>query len=207
MQNLIELPKWLGTALIGAALAAAGYVVKLILEWLREINDRRRSRRARLTELYSLLQAGRVAFLIQSSHRNTLTSLITKRKPNLAKLTSEQGYEQLFTAAHKGMTKKEKELHGIIRTITENTLCPINKLLLKWVREDDYFRARMWGRGKRTELALALSQLEVHLDPIRKIRRGASDVRLFRQKAIASEMSPYEGYHYKTEKCGLLSSS
>ena len=49
--------------------------------------------------------------------------------------------------------------------------------------------------------------IETYLEPIRKIRRGASGIRLFRQKAITLEMSPNEGYHYQAKKCELLSSS
>ena len=43
--------------------------------------------------------------------------------------------------------------------------------------------------------------MTVSLEPIRKIKRGTSSVRLFHDKAITQEMSPNEGYHYQTEKC------
>jgi hypothetical protein len=73
------------------------------------------------------------------------------------------GYGPLFSAAYKGMTKNAKAQHGINRTITENMLHPIYELLLKWVREDDYFKAHMWGTGNRRKLAYYLYQLEAHL--------------------------------------------
>ena len=48
---------------------------------------------------------------------------------------------------------------------------------------------------------------EFDLEPIRKYRRGASGVRLVCQKSTPPEIRPYEGYHYQTKKCRLLSSA
>jgi hypothetical protein len=62
------------------------------------------------------------------------------------------------------------------------------------------------GRPAMGNLEILLKQT-IGLEPIRKIVRGTSGVRLFRQKPITPEMRPDEGYHYQTQKCGLLSSS
>ncbi|MFZ5820893.1 MAG: hypothetical protein ACOYYJ_13410 [Chloroflexota bacterium] len=163
METLIDLPEWLGTALVGAALAAIGYVAKLIVEWLAQVNEKRRARRARLAALYSLLRAGRAAFVIQAEQRDRLQNLIETRRPELVASTIAQGYDKVFETAYADMTNEERVLHTMIRTITENTLHPINNLLLEWVRNDDYFKAHMWGWGKRKALADNLSLLEAHL--------------------------------------------
>ncbi|MFZ5910703.1 MAG: hypothetical protein ACOYYU_11880 [Chloroflexota bacterium] len=163
MENLINLPEWLGTAVVGAVVAAIGYVAKLIVEWLAQVNEKRRARRARLAALYSLLRAGRVAVVIQAKHRDRLQALIEARDPMLVESTIAQGYDKVFETVYAGMTSEERVLHVMIRTITENTLHPINNLLLEWVRNDDYFKAHTWGRGNRKALADNLSLLEAHL--------------------------------------------
>jgi hypothetical protein len=163
MTQILQIPEWLGAALAGALIAAVGYVAKLILEWVGAVNERRRVRRARLVALYSLLRAGEVAFLIQEGHRDELTASIQARDPVTVNSLIVKGYDHLFARAYPGMTQDEKELHEIIRTITENTIRPINELLLQWVREDDYFKAQAWGHGPKAELATNLSLLEAHL--------------------------------------------
>ena len=161
MDSVAHIPEWLGTAVLGAIIAALGYLAKLLLEWLGEVKIRLRTRRARLVEVFSLLRAGRVAFKIQSEHRNRLKESIAKRAPELdASLT---GYERLFTAAYPSMTEDEKELHTLVRTITVNTLRPLNESLLKWLREDTYFKARTWGSGLYVQVAQKLADLEAHL--------------------------------------------
>jgi hypothetical protein len=39
------------------------------------------------------------------------------------------------------LTPREQELHAVIRSITENTLHPLNTTILAWLKEDDFFRA------------------------------------------------------------------
>lgn len=161
--ELLELPDWLGAAVAGALLAAIGYVVKLILQWVAEVMAQRRLRRARLVALYSLLRAGRRVFIVQSGHRNRLADSLLETQPETAARFEGQGYEELLTACYPAMTPEQRELHGIIRAITENTLRPINELLLQWVRDDDYFKGRMCAQGADADLAANLSQLEAHL--------------------------------------------
>ena len=161
--DLTQVPEWLGAAVAGAALAATGYMVKLILEWVEDVSARRRARRARLVDLSSLLRAGRVAFDIQSEHRDRLWDSIAETQPDLTREMRGKGFERLFAGAYPQMTERERELHAMVRTITQYTLRPINKLLLKWVREDTHFKARMVGRGPKARLAAELAHLEAHL--------------------------------------------
>ena len=162
MDTLKEIPEWLGAAIIGAIFATLGYIAKLVLEWLAEINERRRSRRAHLVELFSMLEAGRVSFIIQAKHRNKLLGLINNRDPKLAQ-QAKLGYDRIFAMAYPNMPPEEQELHQLIRALTEFTFRPLNESMLNWLREDNYFKARTWGRGLKTDLAKSLSNLEVHL--------------------------------------------
>lgn len=161
METFAQIPDWFSTAVLGAIIAAFGYVAKLLLEWLGEVQNRSRTRRARLAELYSLLRAGKVAYDIQCERRNELEALIAKRDPEF--LSSLIGYERRFAAAYQNMTDEEKELHSIIRTITMNTLRPLNESLSEWLRADAYFKAKTWGSGLKVNVAQKLAILEVHL--------------------------------------------
>lgn len=143
METINQFPEWLNTAVLGAVIAAIGYVAKLLLEWLEKARSLRLARRARLVELYSLLRAGRVAYEVQCKHRDSLERLISARDPEIGSL---RGYEYRFAAAYSTMTEKELELHTLIRSITTNTLQPLNKSLLKWLRKDNFFKARTWGK-------------------------------------------------------------
>jgi hypothetical protein len=161
MENVAQIPAWLGTAVLGAVIAAVGYVAKLILESVGEVRTRVRTRRARLAELLSLLRAGKAAFLVQCENRDRLAELIEQRNPELAK--SAIGYEDLFATAYPTMTQRERELHAIIRTITVNALRPLNESALVWLREDTYFKALAWGTRLRARIAEKLAELEAHL--------------------------------------------
>jgi hypothetical protein len=161
MVGVEKIPEWMGTAVLGAVIAAAGYVAKLLLEWLGEIRKRGRTRRSQLVELHSLLRAGKAAFNVQCENRDRLEELIFQKDSELAKSIS--GYERLFTAAYPNMSANEKELHAIIRAITTNTIQPLNKDLLEWLREDTYFKATTWGSGLRSQVARKLADLEAHL--------------------------------------------
>ncbi|WP_133511526.1 hypothetical protein [Candidatus Thiosymbion oneisti] len=150
-------------AVISAAFAALGYILTTLGHILKSILESKRSRRAHLVELFSMLKAGKVAFIIQSKHRDSLLNLINIRDPELAKKAKNLGYDRVFSLAYPDMTPEEKELHVIIRAITEFTLRPLNESMLKWLQEDNYFKAQTWEHGLRANLAKNLFELEVHL--------------------------------------------
>jgi hypothetical protein len=161
MGGFSQVPEWFGTAVLGAVIAAVGYVSKLFLDWIGEIFARARNRRAKLVEALSLLRAGQAAYEVQCEHRNRLYESVLKRTSGNAESSS--GYERVLTAAFPSMTDDEKELHTIIRTITTNTLSPLNESLLQWLREDTYFKAKTWGKGLRAKVAKKLAILDSHL--------------------------------------------
>ena len=161
MDSLGQIPTWLGAALLSAIIAALGYVAKLLLEAIENLRTTKRTRRARLVELLSLLRAGQASYYAQSEIRDRLANAILRRNSDLAK--SNQGYERLFAAAHPSMSADELELHAIVRTITINTLQPLNEAILKWIREDDYFKAARGGSGYQLDVAKKLGALYTHL--------------------------------------------
>lgn len=83
MSELTQLPEWLGGAVIGAIIAALGYVAKLIFDEVVAAREARNVRLARLVELHSLLRAGKACFLTQNAHAKRLTNLITLNHSDL----------------------------------------------------------------------------------------------------------------------------
>jgi membrane protein required for beta-lactamase induction len=88
-----DVPDWLAAAVVGAALAALGYVGKLILEWLASIRQASAARRAKLAQLSSLLRATWVAYSIQNDHARRLESMVRQNHPAAPQ---EEGFERLF---------------------------------------------------------------------------------------------------------------
>jgi hypothetical protein len=79
MENINLIPEWLGATVIGAVVAALGYVCKLLIESWRSIRDVKNARHARLIELKSLLSASWVSFKVQNNHAADLLLMIQKK--------------------------------------------------------------------------------------------------------------------------------
>ena len=62
VEQLSRLPEWLVSPLLGAVLAALGYVSTLLLKIVGDAVSRSRKRPASLVELYSQLGATQTAF-------------------------------------------------------------------------------------------------------------------------------------------------
>lgn len=156
-----QLPEWLATALLGAALAALGYVLKLFIELYQSAKEKRRIKRSRLIELLSLLRATHVAFLIQNKHAINLTEWIKENHKEISQKGT--GYEAIMSGAFNYLKAEKKELHAIIRSITENTLFPTNRDILNWLRNDNVFKATKAKDLTFAKLATELVKLESHL--------------------------------------------
>ena len=155
------LPPWQGTAIAGATIAVVGHVWTQLMQWRAKIRESERSRRSRLSELYSAIRAGDAAWAVQCEHRDTLEALIKKRSPELAEQS--RGFDHLFKLAYQTMTPEEHALHDMVRAITIHTVRPINRSLLKWLTADTEFRIRPIDSSPRGDLAGYLQKLEVHL--------------------------------------------
>jgi len=159
--NLLTVPEWLGAAVLGAVLAALGYVGKQIAEWVVKLRSDERGRRARLAELLALIRAGDAAWKVQCDDRDRLADLIEARQPGWSAAT--HGYDRVFALAYSTMTEQERELHDVVRAITVHTVQPLNEALLKWLQTDTEFRVAPTDRTPRGKLAQYLVSLEAHL--------------------------------------------
>ena len=150
-------PEWLGTLLVGAVVAALGYVSKLAIEGLSKWNTTRRERRAKLVALQSLLLASKAVFEIQNALVERLCKEIQNAHPNIVGT-----YDRILAAGYAGMDERQKLEHGLIRNYTSNGLLPLNVAMINWLSADTYFK----GAGRRDNaknLSRALQRLEAHL--------------------------------------------
>ena len=153
MHQIVMIPEWVGAAILGAIIAAVGYVAKLSVEFIQSRVEIKRHNRAKLVELRSLLRASKVAFIIQNTHARSLVAQVK----NSIELNEEQGLEDIISKYYENFSPEQKEFHSLIRSMTTNALLPTNQQLLRWLREDTYFK------GKKDQLAINLSLLESHI--------------------------------------------
>jgi hypothetical protein len=161
MEQIVSLPEWLGAALIGAIVAALGYVAKLLLDWWGHFSDVRSEQRARLLELSSLLRASRALFLVQNAQVRRLSEMLRARLPN--ERAKFKGFEAAMSALYPQMTSEEKELHIIIRSTTQHGMKHLNQVMLDWLRNDNTYRVAGAKGGLRQDFANALHDLQTHL--------------------------------------------
>ena len=156
-----DTPQWMSSLFLGAIIAAAGYCAKLLIQWLIFLNGQVRERRAKLVELFSLLRASKVAYLVQCQNRDRLHNSLLSRFEDLKQFP--ESFDKLFALKYPDFNETEKELHIIIRAITENTLFGINNSLLDWIKSDHYFKGKPWGPSFHRKLSQQIQILETHL--------------------------------------------
>jgi hypothetical protein len=119
--DLGNIPAWLGAGVVTAAVATLAYIAKAVLERVSTTLKERRQRRAALVQLGSLLRATAVTFLIQRKNVDRLCEAVKKRRKRKAP-SLDRGYEQFLSKAYPAMISEERELHTIIRAITEHMM-------------------------------------------------------------------------------------
>lgn len=158
--------------LLAAAIAALGFVAKLLMQEWREWRDRHATRLSNLLALQALLDASRAAFQVQNKLARTLAAELTGGAHH-EPLDSE-GFDALFAARYDTFTPREADDHRVIRGYTEHALRPINARMSTWLRNDiDYrsytsrrrrgLRSSQRAQEARARLAESLSALEAHL--------------------------------------------
>jgi hypothetical protein len=161
MNESVE-PIWLYTIIATAMVTMLGYLCKLIIDWISKLRVASRERKSKLIELHSLLLATKVAYTEQCRHRNALFDELSAKYKDIS--TNTEGYDQFFAHVFEKMNEEEKEIHLLIRAITENTLRPLNRLILQWLQSDVYFKSKVWSKRRMlSHLSKKLRTLEAHL--------------------------------------------
>lgn len=145
---------------ISAMVAALGYLAKLAISGVAGYRRRRRERRAALIRLSGLLKATHVSFIIQNERAE---ELLRSLRDKHADLVAGKGYEETFELLYDRMSPLERELHGLIRSITMYAMYPNNVAVMRWIADDTYFKSfygRSDGYGR---LADQLDDLHSHL--------------------------------------------
>ncbi len=154
---MVSLPEWLGTPLIGAVIAALGYVSKLAIDGLSKWKTVRRERRAKLVALQSFLLASKTVFDIQNALVERLCREIHNAHPDV-----DGTYDRILAAGYALLDERQKLEHGLIRNYTSNCLHPLNVEMINWLSADTYFKGA-GKKGKTKKLSSALQRLEAHL--------------------------------------------
>src|SRR5262249_4556209 len=133
-----SVPEWLGAGVLGAVIAALGYVFKLFIDVFKQWRSEAAARRAQLLELRARLQASRALFATQRSQCALLAGRIRERLG--AEAPSAGGFDRLFAAVYANMNPDERDLHSIIRGMTEHAMRQVNLSMKAWLAADRTFK-------------------------------------------------------------------
>jgi len=161
VNGLTNIVPWLGTALIGAVFAVAGYVGKMLIDQRKEKRARRDKILLQLRSLRSLLHATAVLFSHQKDQVGRLENLLENSHP--AEYGRGGPHEDVMTCCYPVMNAQERDLHGIIRSTTQYSLRGLNQAISKWLEEDTNFKPGAIASSRSRELAKQLFALEIHL--------------------------------------------
>jgi hypothetical protein len=160
--SITEAESTLVVAVLGGLFAALGYVGKLTFETIRAIFDRRNARVAKLVELDGLLRASRAVYATQNQLANRLVRSIEADQPNL-KVPPPGGLDATIAVAYADMTQDQQSTQGVIRSMSQNAMKPLNDAILQWLKEDTFWKAGSGPRTLKSRLARSLGALEGHL--------------------------------------------
>jgi len=146
---------------VGALLAALGYISKLAIEGFVKFRTARQEKKRLLQELEGLLEASRGIVDIIISQAERLLGLLHKNHPD--ETSCIVGFEITFSQLYPKFTDEEKELHGLIRSITETSMKKVNRDLAEWLRNDHIYKTSLNKPGYRGRLAQMLRDAELHL--------------------------------------------
>ena len=161
--GLESVPQWIGTALLGAVIAAVGFVAKLLYELWSDLRKAQAARLANIIDLSALLTASRVLFLVQNRWARCLMEMLHENHGH--EISDTEGFEAVFSKLCDKFSPAEATLHTQIRNWTVYGLRPINEAILSWLEKDTLFRTTYIKAKdiKKRLLAEQLIELHAHL--------------------------------------------
>ena len=162
MENLTQIPEWLGTAIFGAVSAVIGFFAKNLWDWWSKQHESKRQRRARLERLDRLLDESGNLFRSQRSQAQRLFESVQHAQPSV--IEPGQSLDQVFSRAFPKFTRDEAQLHTIIRGVTETAIRRVNTEMADWLQDDDWFKQAKHSSDQLNRLAGELQILELHLN-------------------------------------------
>ncbi|MDL1866710.1 hypothetical protein FBR06_05560 [Betaproteobacteria bacterium PRO4] len=156
----MSIPDWFGEALVGAIFAVIGYLVKSLIDYCVKKNAQKETKKENLKKLSGLLHESKTLFDAQNSMARRLLRRISERFGEQTK----KGYEANFYYFYDQLADEEKDLHKIIRGVTLNSLCRVNKEMKQWLESDLIFKTNSSGLANSDEVSEKLKILEIHLN-------------------------------------------
>ncbi len=105
----MHLPDWAGKAILGATLAALGYVAKDVYKYLKKLRGQRGELLSKLHELQGLLHESGSLFRSQNDQVRRLLNMLQHNHPG--QISAEKGFDEAFFRASSLFTEEEKELN------------------------------------------------------------------------------------------------
>ena len=146
---------------VPALVGLIGYYARSIRASRVADREKRTELLARLRRLSSLINSSLRVFLAQNKQRERLLKMLVARDSDEAR--KYVGYEAKFAGMFNTFTAEEKQLHGIIRAMTEVTVKPLNESVSEWLAQDTTFKYGLFSVSDPVQLSVYLSQLELHL--------------------------------------------
>lgn len=144
-----------------ASLGLIGYLVRSFRASRMAERERRAELLVRLRQLSSLLNSSLSVFQAQNKQRNRLNDMLKERDSNQA--AGFVGFEARFAGMYDSFTAEERQLHGIIRAMTEESVGPLNGSMSAWLAEDSTFKYGLFPLRDSLRLSVYLNQMELHL--------------------------------------------
>jgi hypothetical protein len=160
--NFENIPEWLGGALIAAVAGITGYLGKSLHGYFKSKRSQHSNQVNHLKELAVLLEESRSLFIAQNFQARRLIEMLADNHPG--RIDEEMGFEETFTKFFNEFTPQEKNLHAIIRSITESAQRRVNQAMSEWLKNDLIFKNPAQNSNLRKELSEQLRVLELHLN-------------------------------------------
>jgi hypothetical protein len=154
--------KWLGTALIGAILATAGYFGKALHSQIKAKGKAKRNSKSEMDKLSALLEESGSLFRDQNYKARRLIKRLESRLGN--EVPVQLGFDETFYRLYSRLEPEERELHSLIRSTTMNSLRRVNSSMSEWLDRNLDFRRSDTSSPDREQLAAELSALRLHLN-------------------------------------------
>lgn len=166
----MSIPDWFGEALVGAIFAVIGYLVKSLIDYCVKKNAQKETKKENLKKLSGLLHESKTLFDAQNSMARRLLRRISERFGEQTK----KGYEANFYYFYDQLADEEKDLHKIIRGVTLNSLCRVNKEMKQWLESDLIFKTNSSGLANSDEVSEKLKILGCVLNQVNQTIAQAS---------------------------------
>ncbi len=160
--------------LVGFISATLGYCLRLLIDALKGKREQQKKLVKNLQSLYVKLMDAKEMFDLQKDKRDKLKKMLAENhqeevKRGIAK--DYVGYNDLFKKLYPIFTEREKELHLLIRGVSES-MRKINEEIRDWLGKDYLLRIQESKMDGMKELEEMLGTLRKHLNGWFAIYKG-----------------------------------